>query len=67
MEYELSDELKVSLQKEVEGKGNHNRKVVFMEIAKQVFPDIRSTALLINDKLDLYSFNFDKVEESRRK
>lgn len=60
MEYELSDELKVSLQKEVEGKGNHNRKVVFIEIAKQVFPDIRSTALLINDKLDLYSFDLIK-------
>ncbi len=54
MEYKLSKRLKTSIQKEIEG--NHNRKAIFGAMAKEVFHDIRSTAILTGDKLELFSF-----------
>ncbi|SDX19287.1 hypothetical protein [Aequorivita viscosa] len=56
MEYEISKRLRASIQKEIEGKGHHNRKVIFGAMAKEVFKDIRSTAILTGDKVEMFSF-----------
>lgn len=57
MEYKLSKRLKKSIQKEIEGKGNNNRKVVFGAVAKSIFPGLKSSALLIGDTLELVSYD----------
>ncbi|MGO3183160.1 MAG: hypothetical protein ACTIJ9_10040 [Aequorivita sp.] len=57
MEYKLSKRLKNSIQKEIEGKGCNNRNVVFGAMAQEVFKDVKSTAILTGDKLELFSFD----------
>jgi|GEM_PF-2649816 len=57
MEYEISNRLKKSIRKEIESKGAHNKKVIFGTIGKAIFPDLKSSALLIGEKLDLVSYD----------
>lgn len=57
MEYKLSEQLKQAIQSEIGSKGQHNRNVVFGAMAKQVFPNLSRSALLIGEKLELVSYD----------
>lgn len=54
--YSLPPKLKKAIQKEMEGKTYHNRKVAFAAMAVQLFPNIKRSALIIGDKLELTSY-----------
>jgi len=54
MEYKLSEQLKQAIQSEI---GSNNRNVVFGAMAKQVFPNLSRSALLIGEKLELVSYD----------
>lgn len=56
MEYELPKNLKKSIRDEVATKGYHNRKAIFASIAKEVFPDVKQSALIIGDKVELVTY-----------
>lgn len=57
MKYKLSKRLKNSIQKEIEGKGHNNKKVIFGAMAKQVFPDLKRSALIVGNTLDLVNYD----------
>lgn len=54
--YSLPPKLKKALQKEVKGKNHDGKKVIFGEVAYQLFPNIKRSALIIGDKLELTSY-----------
>lgn len=56
MEYELPEQLKASILDEIGNKDFHNRKVIFAKMAKEVFPQIKGSALLIGEKVELVSY-----------
>ena len=53
----MSNKLKKSIRKEIESKGTNNKKVIFGTIGKTIFPDLKSSALLIGEKLELMSYD----------
>lgn len=55
MEYTLPEHLKASILDEIGNKNFHNKKVIFASMAKEVFPEIKNSALLIGEKLELIS------------
>lgn len=56
MNYKISEQLKTSITNEIKASKGFNRMVVFKAMAKEVFPTLKSCALL-TDKVEL--FNFD--------
>ena len=57
MKYELSKHLKISIENEMETNIGFNRMVVFKEIAKQVFPNLKNSALMIGNNIELTSYD----------
>jgi len=53
MEYKLSKKLKASIKREMEKAPN--RATFHGAISKEVYPDLKRTALLIGNELKLYS------------
>lgn len=55
MEYSISDQLKASLDKELEGKTPRSKKAIFGKIANSCFPGAQTIALKFNDKVELWN------------
>ena len=52
--YELPKGLKKRMAKEIENAPN--KAILHGAISKEIFPNLKTTALLIGDKLELYSY-----------
>ncbi|WP_417237621.1 hypothetical protein [Bizionia sp.] len=55
MKIELSQELKNSIQNEIEN-NSKSRKAIFKAMTKEVFPNVKSTALLVGENVDLFGY-----------